>query len=128
MGIDNLSVKTVQIMTLKKSGKSLQEISDKLGIPYITVRRILKNHDKTKLIGRKKEFGRKKKLSIDNINFSASLARNNSRKNCTELANQLMYEKGATVSAETVRRELHGVKLVNATAAQKPLLTKIHIE
>jgi transposase len=116
-------VKAVEIGTLVKAKKSLKEISQILDIPYSTVRRIAKKYASSSCVNRKKGSGRPKILAPDELAIIEEKIAADPKKNCTILANEMLLERGVSVSAETMRRALHGLKLVSAVPAKKPFLS-----
>ncbi|KAF7684880.1 Transposable element Tcb1 transposase, partial [Cucumispora dikerogammari] len=117
-----------EIIGMAKAEKQNRDISIILGVPYSTVTRIVAKWKKTSTIVRKSGSGRRRSLGPADIELIDREITNNPRLSTSKLAGLLSKHKGKSVCRETIRRYLHKMKLISATAAVKPLLKPVHIK
>ena len=117
----------VKIITLFEARFSLKRISNKLSIPYSTVKKVVTRYRERGSLSRKIGSGRPRVLKEEDIDFILTKIDKNPKLTTNKLASELQEKMNLSVSKDTIRRVLKNVNLKSCVAAVKALLKKEHL-
>ena len=92
---------------LKSEDKSLGEISETLGLPKSTIKKINEKYQATGSIQNKSRSGRPRKTSQSCNLLIVMQFKSNRRKAASEVANEMLQNLGIQISPQMVRNRLH---------------------
>lgn len=118
----------IEIIGLAKAGETCKNISRILNVAYSTVTRVVAKWKKNHTTDRDPGSGRRKSLNTNDIDLIKREISIDPKLSTAKLASILTERCNKTVSRETIRRYLHDMDLISATAAVKPLLTPAHMK
>ena len=120
-----------RIVSELKSGKTTQNIAQKMGVGPRTVKRIRKEYaDSTDDVNKAKltKRGRPRRLSARDEAWVVRQITTGKADTATEVAKTLQEESGTRTTPKTIRRTLKKAGLKAAVKTKKPLLLRRHIK